>query len=313
MELIRGSHNLRVRHRACAATIGNFDGVHRGHSAVLRRLQAAAGGRNMPAVVVTFEPHPREYFAADESAPPVRITGLRDKLRALAQVGVERVLCLKFGARLAAMEAEDFVREVLVARLGVRFLLVGDDFRFGRGRRGDYALLERAAAEHGFELARMPTVTLDSGRVSSTGVREALERADLELAARLLGRTYRISGRVARGDRLGRRLGWPTANIPMHRRCPPLEGVFTVRVRGLEKVQAGVASVGDRPSIDGRQVVLEVHLLDFRGDLYGRHIEVEFLRRLRGQVRFDSLEALSEQIARDVEAAKAYFRQRIAG
>ena len=312
MELIRGSHNLRARHRVCAATIGNFDGVHRGHSAVLQRLQAAAGERAMPAVVVTFEPHPREYFAADEAAP-ARITGLRDKLLALAQAGVERVLCLRFGSRLAVMEAEDFVRDVLVARLGVRFLLVGDDFRFGRGRRGDYALLERSAAKHGFELARMPTVALDSGRVSSTAVREALEGGDLDLAAHLLGRTYRISGRVARGDRLGRRLGWPTANIPMHRRRPPIEGIFTVRVRGLGGAHSAVASVGDRPSIDGRQVVLEVHLLDFRGDLYGQHIEVEFLRRLRGQIRFGSLDALSEQIARDVEAARAYFRQRIAG
>lgn len=312
MELIRGIHNLRDRHRACAATIGNFDGVHRGHLAVLQRLQAAAGERGMPAVVVTFEPHPREYFAADAAAP-ARITGLRDKLLALEQAGVERVLCLKFGQRLAVMEAEEFVREVLVARLGVRFLLVGDDFRFGRGRRGDYALLERAAANHGFDLTRTPTVAMNNGRVSSTAVREALEAGNLELAAQLLGRTYRISGRVVRGDRLGRRLGWPTANIPLHRRRPPIEGIFTVRVRGLDGTPVGVASVGDRPSVDGRQIVLEVHLLEFKGDLYGRHIEVEFLRRLRGQLRFGSLAALSEQIARDVEEARAYFRQRIAG
>ena len=311
MELIRGSHNLRARHGECAATIGNFDGVHRGHWEVLQRLRAAAAARGLPAVVVTFEPHPREYFAPD--AAPARITGLRDKLRALAQAGVERVLCLEFGPRLAAMEADEFVREILVTRLGVRFLMVGDDFRFGRRRRGDYHLLTRAAAQYGFELTRMPTVALDSARVSSTRVRAALEAGDLNLAAHLLGRPYRISGRVAHGDRLGRRLGWPTANIRFHRARPALEGIFTVSVRGLDGSQPGVASVGTRPSIDGRRMLLEVHLLDFRGDIYGRHIEVEFLRRLRDQIRFSSLEALSEQIARDVAVAREYFTHRIAG
>lgn len=311
MELIRGGHNLRARHRECAATIGNFDGVHRGHSSVLQRLRVAAAERGMPAVVVTFEPHPREYFTPDVA--PARITGLRDKLRALAQTGVGRVLCLEFGRRLAAMEAEDFVREILLAGLGVRFLMIGDDFRFGRGRRGDYSLLTRAAVEHGFELTRVPTVTLAGARVSSTRVRQALGAGDLELAAHLLGRTYRISGRVIHGDRLGRRLGWPTANIRLHPARPALEGIFTVRVRGLDGILPGVASVGNRPSVDGRQMVLEVHLLDFEGDLYGRHIEVEFLRRLRDQIRFSSLEALGEQIAQDVAVAKAYFRRRIAG
>ncbi|MDN5850712.1 MAG: bifunctional riboflavin kinase/FAD synthetase [Nitrococcus sp.] len=311
MELIRGGHNLRPRHGVCAATIGNFDGVHRGHWALLQRLRGAAAERGMPAVVVTFEPHPREYFAPD--AAPTRITGLRDKLLALAQAGVDRVLCLGFGPRLAAMEAEDFVREILVTRLGVRLLMVGDDFRFGHGRRGDYQLLSRAAAQHGFALARMPTVMLDSARVSSTRVRQALDAGDLDLAAQLLGRAYRISGRVAHGDRLGRRLGWPTANIRFHRARPALEGIFTVRVRGLDGIRLGVASVGNRPSVAGGRVLLEVHLLDFSGDIYGRHIEVEFLRRLRDQIRFSSREALSAQIARDVAVAREYFRQRVAG
>lgn len=312
MELIRGSHNLRARHGECAATIGNFDGVHRGHREVLQRLRAAAAARGVPAVVVTFEPHPREYFAPD--AAPARITGLRDKLLALAQAGVERVLCLGFGPRLAAMEADDFVREILVTRLGVRFLMVGDDFRFGRGRRGDYHLLTRAATQYGFELTRMPTVALDSARVSSTRVRAALEAGDLELAAHLLGRPYRISGRVAHGDRLGHRLGWPTANLRFHRVRPAIEGIFIVNVQGLGgPPRPGVASVGDRPSVGGQWMLLEVHLLDFKGDIYGRHIEVEFLRRLRGQIRFDSLEALSGQIARDVMVAREYFTHRVAG
>lgn len=308
MELIRGSHNLRSRHRVCAATIGNFDGVHRGHLAVLQRLRDAASRLRVPAVVVTFEPHPREYFAPD--AAPSRITALRDKLRALTQAGVERVLCLEFGPRLAAMEAEDFIREILLARLGVRFLMVGDDFRFGRGRRGDYHLLKHAAAEHGFELTRMPTLALDRVRVSSTRVRQALEAGDLGLAARLLGRPYRISGRVVRGDAMGRRLGWPTANIRFPRVRPAVDGIFTVQVLGLEAPWPGVASVGNRPSVDGRRILLEVHLLDFNGDLYGRHLEVEFLHRLRDQVRFSTLDALAEQIGRDVALAREYFTHR---
>ncbi|MGD8430206.1 MAG: bifunctional riboflavin kinase/FAD synthetase [Ectothiorhodospiraceae bacterium] len=308
MELIRGSHNLRPRHNGCAATIGNFDGVHRGHQEVLRQLRQAADARDVPATVITFEPHPREFFAPD--AAPARITGLRDKLRALAAAGVDRVLCLEFGNRLARMSAEDFASRILVERLGVRYLMVGDDFRFGRGREGDYRLLGEVARSSGFELTRMPTVALDSERVSSTRVREALSAGDLASAKRLLGRAYTVSGRVAHGDALGRELGWPTANLAFkHGRCP-LGGIFVVEVRGVDGSRPGVASVGTRPTVGGTRQLLEVHLLDYAGDLYGRHIEVRFLEWLRGEEHFESLDELKEQIGRDVVRAREFFAAR---
>jgi len=303
MELIRGGHNLRDRHVGCAASIGNFDGVHRGHQAVLAELLAASKRLGCPAVVVTFEPHPREFFAPESA--PARLTRMRDKLCAIADLGIERVVCLPFGRRLARMEPEGFIGDLLLRRLGVRFLMVGDDFRFGRQRRGDFAMLCRAAREHGFELARMPTVTESGERISSTLVRIALGNGDMAGAARLIGRPYRISGRVARGDAVGRQLGWRTANIRFNRQKPAVRGIFTVRVTGAgEDVLPGVASVGTRPTVGGRDTLLEVHLFDFDGDLYGRHISVEFVEKLREEERFDTLPALREQIARDVEEAR---------
>lgn len=308
MELIRGSHNLHPRHRGCVATIGNFDGVHVGHRAVLDRLGAAAARFRLPATVVTFEPHPREYFTPDSA--PARITGLRDKVWLLAELGVARVLCLPFGPKLAAMEAEAFIDELLVNRLGVRYLLVGDDFRFGRGRRGDHAMLETAGARHGFELARIPTVDLDGERVSSTRVRSALSSGELEAAARLLGRPYRVCGRVVRGDALGRPLGWPTANIRIGRGRPSVAGIYVTEVHGLGKPWPAAASVGTRPTVNGHDTRVEVHLLDFEGELYGRHLEVAFLAHLRPEARFDSLEALSAQIGRDVDRTRDWFANR---
>lgn len=307
MELVRGGHNLRPRHRPCVATIGNFDGVHRGHQAVLGALREAAGRHRLPATVITFEPHPREYFTPDRA--PGRITRLRDKLRLLAACGVERTVCLTFDRRLAAQSAEGFIRELLHGALGVRYLMVGDDFRFGQGRRGDFAMLADAAAACGYELARMPTVSQGGERVSSTRVRAALEAGALELAAGLLGRRYRVSGRVARGEALGRELGWPTANLRFGRRPPPLRGIYTVTVHGLGAPRPGVASLGTRPTVNGRETLLETHLLDFAGDLYGRHIAVEFLAHQREEARFDDLEALREQIARDAEVARDWFRR----
>ena len=306
MELIRGSHNLAARHYGCVATIGNFDGVHLGHQAVIRRLREAAAEAGLPATLVTFEPHPREHF--QPAAAPARITGLRDKLRALSEAGVDRVLCLEFGARLASQSAESFVEDVLLERLGVHYLMVGDDFRFGHRRRGDYSLLERYAASRGFRLTRMPTVRRDGIRVSSTAVREALTQGDLDAAARLLGRRYRISGRVARGRALGRQLGWPTINLVLHHGRPAVSGIFAVAVHGVgSEPHPGVANVGNRPTVAGRRTLLEVHLLDFEGDLYGRHVSVEFQARRRDELHFDSLEALSREIDRDAAWARAYF------
>ncbi|ROR35113.1 bifunctional riboflavin kinase/FAD synthetase [Inmirania thermothiophila] len=306
MELIRGHYSLRPRHRGCVATIGKFDGVHLGHQAVLGQVAEKAAELGLPAVVVTFEPLPEEYFAPGE-APP-RLTTLREKLKALARFGVQRVLCLRFNPGLAAMEAEAFIDEVLVAGLGVRYLVVGDDFRFGRGRRGDFAMLERAGARHGFAVARMHTVQLGGRRVSSTRVREALAAGDMELVQELLGRPYRISGRVMPGDRRGRSIGFPTANVPLRRKVAPLRGVYAVEVFGLEhEPLSGVANVGSRPTVGGGAVLLEVHLFDFAGDIYRRVIHVDFLHKLREERRFASLAALKAQIAQDARQARAYL------
>ena len=305
MELIRGRHNLRARHRGCVATIGNFDGVHRGHRALLARLAEQSRRLGVPSLLMTFEPQPLE-FLRPQVAPP-RITGLRDKLAALTATELDRVLIVRFDARFAAVSAEDFVDQLLVRELGVRYLLIGDDFRFGQGRRGDAALLEARAGEHGFGLERLSTVSHSGERVSSTRVRQALQAGDLTLAADLLGRPYRISGRVARGDALGRTIGFPTANLVFHRSKPALEGVFVVKVHGLGEPRQGVASLGTRPTVNGQDLRLEVHLFDFDGDLYGRHLEVEFLQRLRGEERFDSMEAMRLQIERDAAAAREFF------
>lgn len=305
MELIRGWHNLRSQHRGCVATIGNFDGVHRGHQAVLARLRQEAQARGLPSTVIVFEPQPLEYFRPE--AAPARLTALRSKLQALAAAGVDRVLCLRFGRQLAQMPAETFINELLVARLGVRFLMVGDDFRFGYGRHGDFALLQTIGASHGFTTKHMPTVMEDEDRISSTRVREALSRGDLVAAEHLLGRKYSICGRIVHGQALGRNLGYPTANIAF-RQPPPLQGIFVVQVRGLtEQPWPGVASLGTRPTVNGESTLLEVHLFDFSGDLYGRHLDVEFLQRLRGEERFDSLDALRVQMDKDATAARAFF------
>jgi riboflavin kinase / FMN adenylyltransferase len=309
MEFIRGLHNLRPRHRGCVATIGNFDGVHLGHQAVIGQLAEKAAELRLPALAMLFEPQPLEHFKPE--AAPARLMRLREKLQALRRYSVERVLCLRFDARAAAMSAEDFIRRVLVEALGVRYLVVGDDFRFGRGRAGDFALLERAGREHGFQVAPMHSFTVDGARVSSTRVREALAAGDLDGAARLLGRGFRMSGRVAHGDKRGRSIGVPTANIHLHRRVTPLRGVYVTEMYGLEQEPlAGVANIGTRPTVGGTRVLLEVHLFDFDRDIYGRHVSVEFLHRLRDEQRFDSLDALKARINEDFTEARAWLANR---
>ncbi len=309
MELIRGYHNLRPRHRGCVATIGNFDGVHLGHQAVLGQLADEAEAYGLPSVLITFEPHPREHFAPD-TAPP-RLTRLREKLQALRRYAVQRVLCLRFDRRLAALPAREFAARILVRGLGIRCLVVGDDFRFGRGREGDFALLQRLGAEHGFRVVNMHTFDVDGARVSSTRIREALAGGDFATAEKLLGRRYRMCGRVAHGDKRGRDLGYPTANIYLHRRTSPLGGVFAVEVFGIEdEPVAGVANVGTRPTVNGTRALLEVYLFDFEREIYGRYVHVEFLHKFRDEWRFDSLEALCAQIDEDVRQAREHFARR---
>jgi riboflavin kinase/FMN adenylyltransferase len=288
-----------------ALTIGNFDGVHRGHQAMLARVIAAARARRLAAAVLTFEPHPRELFTP--LAAPTRLTSLREKLELLAARGVDHVHVQRFSRGFAALPAEAFVERLLVAGLQAAWVLVGDDFRFGAKRSGDVAFLAAAAPRHGFELERMPTVADGGVRVSSSAVRDALACGDLARARELLGRAYSISGRVVQGDRLGRKLGFATANVQLKHNRPPLTGIFAVRVHGAaEAARNGVASLGVRPTVraDGKPV-LEVHLFDFTADLYGRHLRVEFLAKIRDEARYPDLDTLKAQIARDCDAARA--------
>ncbi len=308
MHVIRGLHNLRPRHRGCVATIGNFDGVHLGHRAVFQRLLAQGRQLGLPATVITFEPQAMEYFAPQ--AAPARLTRLREKLAALKTCGIEQVVLLEFGPRLAQMAAEAFVNELLVDGLAARHLLVGDDFRFGRGRQGDFTLLQRMGVAHGFAVEDLHTITHGAERVSSTRIRETLARGELDLARHLLGRPYRICGRVGHGNKRGRSIGFPTININLHRRVSPLHGVYAVMVDGLlERPWPGVANIGLRPTLGEREpcYLLEVHLFDFSGDLYGRHAEVEFRLKLRDEMKFSSFEELRQQIDLDARTAKAYL------
>jgi riboflavin kinase/FMN adenylyltransferase len=309
MQLIRGLHNLRPAHRGCVATIGNFDGVHLGHQEVFRHLKAEAVRQGLPSTVITFEPQPQEFFAPD--AAPSRLTRLREKLEVIEEAGVGRVLLLEFGPRLAAMPAEQFIETLLVEGLAVTYLFVGDDFRFGRGRSGDIGLLRGAGRRHGFQVDTMHTFLVEDQRVSSTRIREALARGDLREANRLLGRPYHICGRVGHGDRRGRQIGFPTANLDLHRRVSPLRGVFAVRVRGLDdQPLPGVANIGTRPTVGGDlRYLLEVHLFDFAREIYGAHLQVEFCHKLRDERRFESFQQLREQIVRDAASARAWLKQ----
>lgn len=309
MELIRGLQNLRPRHRGCVATIGNFDGVHLGHQAVIGQLAEKAQELRLPTLVVVFEPQPQEFFLGQEA--PARLTRLREKLLALRRYSVDRVLAIRFDERFAAMEAQDFISQVLIDGLGLRYLVVGDDFRFGAKRHGDFVMLEQAGRRYGFPVINMHTFAIEGERVSSTRVRAALAAGDLEAAERLLGRAYRVCGRVAHGDKRGRTIGIPTANIHLHREVVPLKGVFAVEMFGIDgEPWPGVANIGTRPTVDGTRTLLEVHLLDFSGDIYGAHVNVNFLHKLRDERRFASFDELKQRIHLDIAQARDFFRLR---
>lgn len=306
MQLVRGLHNLRPQHRGCVATIGNFDGVHRGHQAILARLRERALELGVPSCVVIFEPQPREYFSPQTA--PARLARLRDKLLLLGNEGVDLVLCLAFNQRLCKLSASEFVDTILVDGLGVKHLEVGDDFRFGCDRVGDFDFLTQAGSLQGFTVEAAQTVEMNGIRVSSTQVRKALAAADFESAGQLLGRPFCIEGRVLHGQKLARQLGWPTANVQLKRRRVPLTGVYLVSVDIDGKTWPGVANIGVRPTVAGDgSAHLEVHLLDFAGDLYGRHLTVAFHHKLRDEQRFASLEALKSAIDADVAAARAHW------
>ncbi len=291
----------------CALTIGNFDGVHCGHQAMLARLKAEAAARGLPTTVLTFEPHPREFFAPQSA--PTRLTSLREKLEAMENQGIDQVVVLPFNRQFASLTPDAFIDEILIERLRARFLLIGDDFCFGAGRKGDFATLQAAVPRAGFELAEMHTLEGAGARASRTAVRDALASGNMEAAAALLGRTYSISGRVIHGNKLGRTIGFPTANIQLKHNRPPVWGIFAVTVDGIaEKPLAGAASLGRRPTVtdDGR-ATLEVFVFDFQGDLYGRHLRVNFHHKLRDEAKFATLDELTTQINRDVAEARAFY------
>jgi riboflavin kinase/FMN adenylyltransferase len=316
MRVFRGLRHPGLR-RPCALTIGNFDGVHRGHQAMLALLINEARHRAVPSAVLTFEPHPRDFFAARSGRPetaPARIATLRDKLAELERCGIDQTIVLPFNEALAALSPEAFIEQVLVAGFGARYVLVGDDFRFGARRAGDYALLDRAAGTHGFDVARMQSYEVHGQRVSSSAVRDALAAGDMARTAALLGRPYSISGHVLHGAKLGRTLGFRTLNLRFGHARPAAMGIFVVRVQGLgDAPLQGVASLGRRPTVDDSgRVLLETHVLDWPPSLgadagYGALVRVELLHWLHEERRYASLDALRAGIAADVEAARAWW------
>ncbi len=307
MEFIRGHHNLKPHHRGCIATIGNFDGFHLGHRTIISQLTEQSWHLKLPLLVIILEPQPQEFFAGP-NAPPARLMRLREKLLALAEFGIERVLCLKFDYQLAFMQAETFIKILLVERLGIRHLVVGDDFRFGHHRVGDFNMLVEAGRHYGFEVTDGNSYVIDGERVSSTRIRHALQKGELALAMRLLGHPYSMWGRIEHGERLGCTIGFPTANIRLHRRVTPVSGVYAVLLSSNKlRPWPGIANVGSRPTVRGIREQIEVHLLDFRGDLYGQQANVNFLKYIRSEQCFDSLDTLKQQIQKDEKIAREYF------
>jgi riboflavin kinase / FMN adenylyltransferase len=303
MQFIRGLHNLERQRKECVATIGNFDGVHLGHHSVLDQVKESAKKADLISAVVIFEPQPIEFFAPDKA--PSRLTRLREKLQQFAMHDIDRVVCLRFDEKMANLSAAEFVDDILLSALAVNKLIIGDDFRFAKNREGDYHYLLNAAKEKNFEVSMTDSFTSQSERVSSTLIRQALDNGDMNKATRLLGRPYRISGRVVHGDKRGRELGFATANIELHRYLSPVVGIFSGRVYGLENEPLdAVIYVGSRPVYKGKRVILEVHILDFDDDLYGRHLQVELLEKLRGEGHFDSEEELVKQVQQDIKNAR---------
>lgn len=313
MELLRGIHNLKTEHQGCVLSIGNFDGVHLGHRAVLSRLLVEAKRLNVPATVMTFEPQPAELFAGENA--PARLSRLRDKFLQLEKQGLDRLLCVSFTHQFANISAQQFIEQLLIKKLDVKFLVIGDDFHFGYQRKGDFQLLKEAGEKYGFEVVDTQSLMQQEHRVSSSRIRDAIALGDLQQAAVMLGRKYSITGRVGHGRKLGRTIGVPTANLLLKRRVSPVSGVFVVSILGVDKalsgkrIYQGVANIGQRPTVEGVRQQLEVHLFDFNGDLYGMQLEVILEEKLRDEVRFDSFAELKIQIDKDIKQAKLWHQQ----
>lgn len=308
MRITHGFHPLGSPH---AVTIGNFDGLHLGHQAMLARLQDVARARSLPSCVLSFEPHPREFFSPEHA--PVRLSSLREKAEYLRRIGIDRLHVFRFDRAFSTLSAETFIEQVLGSTLQAHYVLVGDDFHYGARRAGDFTLLKKMGGTLGFDVDFLPTVEVAGERVSSTAIRAALAAGELEHAAQLLGRPYSISGRVVHGDKLGRDIGFPTANIRLRHNPPPLMGIFAVELCGLNGVPLpGVASLGRRPTVKGADAVpvLEVHVFDFNTEIYGRRVRVDFLHKLRDEEKYPDLDSLVAQIRRDVENAKHYLKYR---
>ncbi len=307
--VVRGLANIRSAPKGSVITMGNFDGVHRGHQALLQKTVAKARELNTTSMVIIFEPQPFEFFAKEASAP--RLTRWREKFCLLAAQGVDAVLVIRFNQHFANLTAEQFVQDILQKSLQARHIIVGDDFHFGRGRAGDFCFLQTAASPLGITVENTPTIMLENKRVSSTQVRNALAEADYQWVEKLLGRPYSMKGRVVHGDKRGRQIGFPTANIYLHRMKTPVQGVYSVRMHGIaDKPLPGVANVGIRPTIGGTRSLLEVHLFDFAKEIYGRHVRVEFCEKIRDEKRYPTLDLLIEQIGKDAAIARHYFEKR---
>lgn len=304
MKLFRDSLSLGQKKQACVATIGNFDGLHLGHQKIISHLKTKAQQLHLSLAVISFEPLPAEYFI---SQPPARIYPFRDKVRLLNNLGVDNYLCLKFDASLANMSPQMFVEDILLNQLNVKHLAVGDDFRFGHKREGDFALLRQMGEQADMQVVDTPTFEQTGERVSSTRIRDALKKGNIAVANNLLGHTYQLSGRVRHGDKRGRTIGFPTLNMKIPENIAPIRGVYAVRVNGLDdSILYGVANLGTRPTVNGTENRLETHLFDYDGNAYGRYICVELLTFIREEQHFDDFAALKQQINKDVQSAREY-------
>lgn len=323
-KLIREIYNIEPIQKGSVVTIGNFDGVHLGHKALISKVKERAQALHVPSMVITFEPQPAEYFAKfskgeKEAAPSkgrilppaARLTRWREKYYWLAETSIDYVLVLQFNHKLAELTAEDFVKQILVDALAVEHIIVGDDFRFGHNRQGDFNLLVKLGEDFGFTVENIHSLVIEGERASSTRIRQALSVGNHAVAELLLGRPYTMMGRVVHGDKLGRKLGFPTANIYLHRAVTPVQGIYVVRMHGIEKHGLpGVANVGIRPTVGGTRSLLEVYLFDFDRDIYGRHVTVEFCKKLRDEKHYENLDLLRKAIAEDVVQARSYFEER---